>query len=505
MPNVTVSIRNASGDLPTGADLAVATIPGFCSGGGGFFTATFATPASVTAGTQYAIVWRAAAAIPAGSPAPGYFGTVSAGTGAISVQNPYAGGRRSSSSTSGSSWAGASGNANNDHGFVTYVDQGYAPSGDLVSSVKDSNPATGLTPTWSTISWNASVPGGATLQLQAAASNSASGPFNFVGPDSTAGTFFTSGGSLSQFNGNRYLQYKAFLATADSAVTPALNDVTVCYAMDCAGATTTVTGDAAVCPGGNGNASGPGGQMSYSWSITNGTIVGSSTSRAVSYTAGVSGNVGLTLTVADPWGCPASVTMDVPIAAIACSTTTAVATAASATSVSVTWLPIFGATSYEIGRKEAGGEFVSVGTPSSSPFVDNTAAANAAYLYIVLGVDSLGNPSQPSAPDLATTVIFTDDPLLVGITGVRAIHVEEVRTAINAVRLLAGLSAATFTDPSLTGVLVKKTHIDALRPALDAARSPLALPALSYTDPTVVANSTTVKAAHVMELRNGVR
>src|SRR5689334_25371322 len=102
MPNITVSIRNASGNLPTGADLATATIAGFCNGAGGNFTANFASPATLTAGTQYAIVWRAAAAIPGGSPAPGYFGTVSAASGAGA--DPYAGGRRCSSSTSGATW-----------------------------------------------------------------------------------------------------------------------------------------------------------------------------------------------------------------------------------------------------------------------------------------------------------------------------------------------------------------------------------------------------------------
>src|SRR5205085_11851156 len=51
----------------------------------------------------------------------------------------------------------------------------------------------------------------------------------FVGPDGTAGTFFTNGGSLTQFNGNRYLKYQASLSTTDSTTTPTLNDVTVCF------------------------------------------------------------------------------------------------------------------------------------------------------------------------------------------------------------------------------------------------------------------------------------
>ena len=103
-------------------------------------------------------------------------------------------------------------------------------SGDLISSLKDSNPAAGFTSNWSTLSWTASTPVNTLLRFQAAGSNSMSGPFNFVGPDGTAATYYTtSGGSLSQFNGDRYLQYRAFLSTTDSTVTPTLNDATVCY------------------------------------------------------------------------------------------------------------------------------------------------------------------------------------------------------------------------------------------------------------------------------------
>src|SRR4029077_5947827 len=57
-----------------------------------------------------------------------------------------------------------------------------------------------------------------------------SGPFTFVGPDGTANTFFTtSGASLSQFNGKRYLEYKAFLSTNSGSVTPTLSSVQVCF------------------------------------------------------------------------------------------------------------------------------------------------------------------------------------------------------------------------------------------------------------------------------------
>jgi len=117
--------------------------------------------------------------------------------------------------------------------FITYMHGGYASAGDLISSTRDSNPPAGATPMWSTLSWNpGSQPGSTALKFQVAASNSSGGPFNFVGPDTTASTFFTTntGVALDQFNGNRYLKYRAYLTSSNSANTPTVNDVTLCYA-----------------------------------------------------------------------------------------------------------------------------------------------------------------------------------------------------------------------------------------------------------------------------------
>ncbi|MES2933231.1 MAG: choice-of-anchor U domain-containing protein [Pseudomonadota bacterium] len=254
MPNITAAIRNAAGNLPTGVDLATGTISGFCDGNGGWFKATFATPAAITAGTQYAIVLRPASAIPAGAPAPGYFFAVSVGTGATALQNPYAGGRRASSSNSGTTWAGAAGNANNDHGFRVYVDTGSA-AGNLISSLKDSNPAVDYTATWQTLSWTDIAPPTSEVKFQVAGSNLASGPFIYVGPDGTGATFFSaSGASLSQFNGNRYLQYQAYLSTLGTTAIPVLNEATVCYGNVCTPPpipTITPSGPTSFCAGGS--------------------------------------------------------------------------------------------------------------------------------------------------------------------------------------------------------------------------------------------------------------
>lgn len=215
-PSITVSLRATSAGLPTGADLATATLPGFTSGSGTWYTVSFASPAALTAGTTYALILR-----PATNPsAGGYFWIRSSPGG-------YADGQRVLSSDGGTTW---SADATRDFNFRIYVDAGYAASGSLVSSRKDANPSPGFTLSWSTLSWAGATPAGATLRFQVAASNSAAGPFSFVGPDGTPATFFTtSGASLSQFDGKRYLEYQALLSTTDSTLTPTLYDVTVCF------------------------------------------------------------------------------------------------------------------------------------------------------------------------------------------------------------------------------------------------------------------------------------
>src|SRR5207244_9217669 len=119
--------------------------------------------------------------------------------------------------------------------------------------------------TWTTLSWSATTPANTTVKFQAAASNSAAGPFNFVGPDGTAATFFTvSGASLAQFNGKRYLQYKAFLSTTDTSVTPTLGDVTVCEAVvDCTSSVPAINPTPAqVCASSTGNSAAGAASMS---------------------------------------------------------------------------------------------------------------------------------------------------------------------------------------------------------------------------------------------------
>src|SRR5258708_10910768 len=94
----------------------------------------------------------------------------------------------------------------------------------------------------------------------------------------------------------------------------------------------------------------------------------------------------------------------------------------------------------------------------------------------VIGVDVSAN----SAPDLATTVMFTA-PNLAGLT-VQATHLDELRTAVDAVRVLAGTGSGGYTDAMLPGIPIKTIHLTQLRTALDTARNALGLSTGGYSD-----------------------
>lgn len=95
-PNLQVSVRATAAGLPTGGNLASATIPGstFASGLTATATATFASAATLVSGTQYALIVHPVSA-PAGS---GYFWVRSS-------PSTYASGSRVLSADSGGTWS----------------------------------------------------------------------------------------------------------------------------------------------------------------------------------------------------------------------------------------------------------------------------------------------------------------------------------------------------------------------------------------------------------------
>jgi hypothetical protein len=119
-------------------------------------------------------------------------------------------------------------------------------------------------------------------------------------------------------------------------------------------------------------------------------------------------------------------------------------------------------------------------------------------------VSSSEGTSSYSNLDLATLITFTDDPIVPGATVVRASHVLEMRTAVNAVRAAAGLPAFTFTDASLVGALAKALHVLQLRSALAEARAVIGVSAITHANSLNVGVSV-IRAIEMQELRAGIR
>lgn len=176
------------------------------------------------------------------------------------------------------------------------------------------------------------------------------------------------------------------------------------------------------------------------------------------------------------------------------------AIATASTQVQITWSAVTGATSYEVYRRNPGGAFTLRGTSFTASYTD-TASANTAYLYRVRAVNASGS-SADSASDLATTVMFTNDPLSSNVV-VAALHLSQLRTAVSAVRAQAGLGAVTYTDAAAAGMTVKAVHITELRSSLDAAMSALGKTTGGWTNASL--GGVAIKATHFQEIRNRVK
>src|SRR5205085_9745939 len=65
----------------------------------------------------------------------------------------------------------------------------------------------------------------------------------------------------------------------------------------------------------------------------------------------------------------------------------------------------------------------------------------------------------------ASAQTFTDDPLVPGVTPIRAVHLTELRQAIDHLRTIEGLSAASWTNPTIVPgtTVIQAIHVAELR------------------------------------------
>ncbi len=112
----------------------------------------------------------------------------------------------------------------------------YAVSGYLESSTFD----VGAGKTLRNIIWEPLaqplLTGSSSVLFQLAGSNSSTpASWNFIGPDGTATSFYTSinNAIFSGLNNNRYLRYRVFLSTADNHYSPQLSEVALTFTNSC--------------------------------------------------------------------------------------------------------------------------------------------------------------------------------------------------------------------------------------------------------------------------------
>ena len=99
---------------------------------------------------------------------------------------------------------------------------------------------------------------------------------------------------------------------------------------------------------------------------------------------------------------------------------------------------------------------------------------------------------------------FTDEPIVPGVTPIKAVHFTELRARIDAVRALVGLPEYAWTEALTPGFTpIRRAHLIEMRAALNEAYSSARQPRPPYTEPAVEAG-TPVRAAHITELRSAV-
>jgi len=173
------------------------------------------------------------------------------------------------------------------------------------------------------------------------------------------------------------------------------------------------------------------------------------------------------------------------------------ATAAGRTQVDVWWTFAGAADRFDLYRN---GTLIYSGQAFS--YADVAVQQETAYWYQVRAVKG-GTASPDSNRDVATTIVF-EDATLAPRAPIRAQHVLQLRTAINAVRAVAGLPAVNFDETIAPGALIRAVQMTKLRTGLDEARAQLLLPAVTYTRPAV-ATGMGIQPADVMDLRGGVQ
>ena len=248
------------------------------------------------------------------------------------------------------------------------------------------------------------------------------------------------------------------------------------------------------------------GGSTYTWTITNGTIITGQGTNQIAFSTGTPGTTVLNVVESSGscesaqatasvsvFGAPSNVTATVTYRPPDGSTNSPIPT------TTISWTPNGQGGIYEIAWNY-GGTFEVITPAGTNPTVLDRVAGTA--VYRIRAYDAYGN-SLPPVYDYTMRGQFTDDPL-VDLSPVKALHVTELRTIVNNIRFAASQPQLSFSDPVLDATIrIRAVHLTELRAGLDQLRAALGLPPLSYGE--TISAGTTVKASHIRELREGVK
>ncbi|MFZ2493229.1 MAG: FG-GAP-like repeat-containing protein [Thermoanaerobaculia bacterium] len=182
-----------------------------------------------------------------------------------------------------------------------------------------------------------------------------------------------------------------------------------------------------------------------------------------------------------------------------------VATTTSASQITVVWDAVTTAVNYQLYRSDHNGPFSPVGVPTANTYVsDSGLNGSTTYRYEVRAVNGANAIGPVSNSDFATTIVFTDDLVIGGSTVIKAVHMTELRTAVDAVRAAIGLANATYTNAISVGGLIRAADVTELRSNLNDARNLLGASVMVYTDPALTIGHQ-ARTAHILNIRTGAK
>ena len=130
------------------------------------------------------------------------------------------------------------------------------------------------------------------------------------------------------------------------------------------------------------------------------------------------------------------------------------------------------------------------------------------------GIADLPAASRPSSRTLTVTGLSLTDPVItVNLTQVKAVHITQLRAAINVVRDYYGLPAVAWAETlTANSTYIKASHIQEMRTAIDQiityvnnfdpTNSANNIDPITWTDP--VLTSVPIKKAHIQEIRDAI-